>query len=34
MKHALRILVAALSMSLAMPTPAVAAAEEETVSNA
>ena len=34
MKHALRILVAALSMSLAMPTPAVAASEEETVSNA
>ena len=34
MKHALRILVAALSMSLAMPTPAVAAPEEETVSNA
>lgn len=34
MKHALRILVAALSISLAMPTPAVAASEEETVSNA
>ena len=34
MKHALRILVAVLSMSLAMPTPAVAASEEETVSNA
>ena len=34
MKHALRILVAALSMSLAMPPPAVAASEEETVSNA
>lgn len=34
MKHALRILVAALSMSLAMPTPAFAASEEETVSNA
>lgn len=34
MKHALRILVAALSMSLAMPTPAVAASEEETISNA
>ena len=34
MKHALRILVAALSMSLAMPTPAVAASEEETFSNA
>ena len=34
MKHALRILVAALSMSLAMPTPAVAASEEETGSNA
>ena len=34
MKHALRILVAALSMFLAMPTPAVAASEEETVSNA
>ena len=33
MKHALRILVAALSMSLVMSTP-VAAAEEETVSNA
>lgn len=34
MKYALRILVAALSMSLAMSTPAVAANEEETVSNA
>ena len=35
MKHALRILVAAVSMSLVMSTtPAVAAPEEETVSNA
>ena len=35
MKHALRILAAAVSMSLVMfTTPAVAAPEEETVSNA
>ena len=34
MKRALRILVAALSMSLVMSAPAGAATEEETVSNA
>lgn len=34
MKRVLRTLVAALSMSSAMPTSAVAAPEEETVSNA
>ena len=34
MKHALKILAAAVSMSLAVLTPASAAPEEETVSNA